>query len=366
MTTAPAARLTEVQRLPTSGARAAQIFRLGASLRLAVPQLAYDAAGTPPGINGGTSNTDVLLFEHDGERFQPAGVLPGVGGEDVETFSIGDRHFLAVASIRMGSGPYNYNVGSPIYEFRDGAFAPFQTILTCAAKQWRHFQIGDEHFLGVAQNHPGDVRLDSTIFRWGGERFVPFQQIPSRAGYNLCAFRIGDQHFLAHADHAQPSILYRWNGSAFVEHQRLVPQGGRAFLFLPAGEHSLLAVARIDAESVLLRWDGEYFSSHAVLAGGAGGREFTTVRTGHTTFVVRVNFIHGTPAAPQPDLTSQIYRLDDDALTPVGEFPTTGGTDASSFEHDGEQFVAVSHGLSAAATFAAECVIYRFEHEETA
>lgn len=361
----PAITLTEVQRLPTSGARAVEVFRFGETLRLAVPQLAYDAEGTPPGINGGTSNTDVLLFEHDGERFQPTGLLPGVGGEDVETFSIGDRRFLAVASIRMGSGPYNYRVGSPIYEFVDGSFTPFQTVLTTAAKQWRHFRIGEQHFLGVAQNHPGDPGLTTAILRWNGERFEPFQEIPSRAGYNLYAFSVGSERFLAHADHAQPSILYRFDGDRFIEHQHLVQQGGRAFLTLDSGGSTFLAVARIDGDSVLLRWDGSRFVDHSVLAGGAGGREFTLVRTADAAYVIRVNFILGSPAQPEPDLSSFVYRVGGDGLEPVADFPTTGATDVTAFEHHGHRFIAVSHGLSASAAFAAECVVYRLDEERT-
>lgn len=359
----PPAMLTEVQRFPTSGARAVEAFRFGGVLRLAVPQLAYDAEGTPPGINGGSSNTDVLLFEHDGERFQPAGRLPGVGGEDVETFGISDRLFLAVASIRMGSGPYNYRVGSPIYEFVDGGFRPFQTILTSAAKQWRHFRIGDEHFLGVAQNHPGDPGSSSAVFRWDGERFEPFQEIPSRAGYNLYSFQIGTEHFLAHADHAEPSILYRWDGAGFTEHQQLVERGGRAFLLFTSGASTFLAVARIDGDSLLLRWDGTRFAEHSVLAGGAGGREFALISTDTGAYVIRVNFILGSPAQPEPDLSSFVYRVGDDGLELVADFPTTGATDATAFDHDGRRFVAVSHGLSAAAAFAAECVVYRFDGE---
>ena len=347
-------RLTEVQRLATSGARAVETFEADGHRYLAVPQLAYDAPGTPPGINGGTSNTDVLLFVHDGSGFVPHGTLPGVGGEDVETFVIDGRLFLAVASIRMGSGPYNYRAGSPIYEWVDGAFAPFQSVLTTAAKQWRHWEVDGAHFLGVAQGHPADPGLSSAILRWDGAGFAPFQQLESVAGYNLYAFELDGEHYLAHADHALPSRLYRWDGAQYVQHQELVERGGRAFLLL---DRTLL-VAKIDGDSLVLQWDGSRFQPHGTLAGGAGGREFALVGD----HVVRVNFIRGTPAEPEPDLASYVYRAPDFPL--VADFPTTGGTDATAFDHDGATYLVVSHGLApaaSAAVFAAECIVYRVE-----
>ncbi|MCU1411145.1 MAG: hypothetical protein JWR04_1852 [Rhodoglobus sp.] len=350
-------RLTEVQRLATSGARAVETFEADGRRYLAVPQLAYDAPGTPPGINGGTSNTDVLLFVHDGSDFVPHGTLPGVGGEDVESFTIDGRLFLAVASIRMGSGPYNFRLGSPIYEWVDGAFVPFQSALTTAAKQWRHWEVDGAHFLGVAQGHPADPGLSSAILRWDGAGFAPFQQLESVAGYNLYAFELDGEHYLAHADHALPSRLYRWDGTRYVEHQDLVERGGRAFLLVDLA----LLVAKIDGDSFVLRWDGSHFQPHDTLAGGAGGREFARVGE----HVVRVNFIRGTPAEPVPDLMSYVYRAPE--LQLVHEFPTTGGTDATAFALGGAQYLVVSHGLASAAsaaTFTAECIVYRVDEGE--
>ncbi len=61
--------LVEHQRLATSGARAVLPFRMDSQLRLAIPQLAVDIPGTPPYMNGGDSDIDMLLYRWSGGRF---------------------------------------------------------------------------------------------------------------------------------------------------------------------------------------------------------------------------------------------------------------------------------------------------------
>ncbi|WP_137843348.1 hypothetical protein [Microbacterium sp. 2FI] len=355
-------RLVEVQRLATSGARAVAPYTFAGTRWIAVPQLAVDAPGTPSGINGGSSDTEVLLFAESAHGFVHAGSLPVGGAEDVEIFSIGDRRFFAVASIRSGRGPYDFATTSPVYEQDADGFILRQRISTYAAKQVRHFRIGTSDFLAVAQGMPGGDRT-SVVLQWDGDTFVPLQELPSIAGYNIAVFEIGVETYLAHADHAAPSVLYRWDGHRFVDHQELLPAGGRAFLPLRDGAETYLAVARIDGESVLLKWDGEKFHLASVIPGGAGGREFARVDTTDGVFVIRVDFIHGTPSAPHPDLDSHIYRFAGGRMESIGTFPTTGGTDVAVLPGDGSD-LAVSNGLSPnpvpGRTFAADTVVYRF------
>ncbi|MGW8572153.1 ATP-binding cassette domain-containing protein [Streptomyces niveus] len=366
---AGSARLTEIQTLPTSGARAAQPLRIGDEEFLAIPQLAYDIPGAPAHMNGGDSETRLRLLRRAGERFVPWAELAAPGGEDAEFFTIGERAFLAVASIRTGAGPYNYTAPSTVFEWDGEGFAPFQVFDTYAAKQWRHFTVGDRRFLALAQGVavPGQdqsANRPSVIHEWDGERFVPFQEIPSRWAYNWHAFTVNGTHFLAHADHVSPSVLYRWDGERYTPHQELADTAGRAFATFtgPADGATYLVVARIDDGSRVLRWDSGAgrFVAHQRLA-GAGGRELAVVRTPDGLHVVRINFIHGTPADPTTALRSQIYRWDGARLETVLDFPTTGGTDVGVLD-DGSAspLLVVTNSLSADRRFAAESVVYRF------
>ncbi|MFP1629372.1 hypothetical protein ACLB9X_30320 [Streptomyces sp. 5K101] len=361
----PSTHLTEFQSIPTSGARGVEPFDLDGLHLLAIPQLAYDVPGTPVDMNGGDSDTDLLLLKRGKQGYEPFQRVSLPGGEDAEFFRIGDRAFLAVASIRTGKGPYQFAATSRVLEWDGSSFVEFQSFDSFAAKQWKHFTIEDRHFLALAQGVviPGreDDNLPSPIFVWDGERFVHFQDIDSKWAYNWHAFTVDGQHFLAHAEHVGPSVLYRFDGEKFQPHQELADRHGRAFVHFTAGGDFFLLVARLQSESQLLRWDGSRFVVHQTLP-GLGAREFAVVPAADgTVYVVRVNFVLGTPADPTTDLDSEMYQWRDGQLVQTETFPTTGATDVAVIDDDEEGLlIAVSHSLTADVRFAARTVLYRF------
>ncbi|WP_171113743.1 MULTISPECIES: hypothetical protein [Streptomyces] len=361
----PSTHLTEFQSIPTSGARGVEPFDLDGLHLLAIPQLAYDVPGTPVDMNGGDSDTDLLLLKRGDQGYEPFQRVSLPGGEDAEFFRIGDRSFLAVASIRTGKGPYRFAATSRVLEWDGSSFVEFQSFDSFAAKQWKHFTIEDRHFLALAQGVviPGqeDDNLPSPIFVWDGERFVHFQDIDSQWAYNWHAFAVDGRHFLAHAEHVGPSVLYRFDGEKFQPHQELADRHGRAFVHFAIDGDFFLLVARLQSESQLLRWDGSRFVVHQTLH-GLGAREFAVVPAPDgTLYVVRVNFVLGTPADPTTDLDSEIYQWRDGQLVRAETFPTTGATDVAVI-HDDEEglLIAVSHSLTADVRFAARTVLYRF------
>src|SRR5258708_8125309 len=204
--------LRETQRIPPSGARAVEPVTVAGQELLAIPQLARDVPGTPPGMNGGDSDTELLLLRDVEGCFEPWSTLPAPGGEDAEFFTIADRSFLAVASIRTGSGPYEFATESRIFAWHTDRFVPFQSVATFAAKQWKHWAIGERHFLGLAQGvvRPGeeDRNQDSVVYEWDGSSFIEHQRIPARWAYNWHASSIGDPFFAPHAQHARPNAPY--------------------------------------------------------------------------------------------------------------------------------------------------------------
>ena len=192
----PAMQLNCIQELATTGARAVAGFVHGGTRYLAVPQLARDVEGQPAKMTLGDSDLEMPVYRWDGGRFVPHASLPVPGGEDAEFFRIGERAFLATASLRSGRDPYTLAVPSTIFELVDGRFEPFQRIDGFAAKQWHHFAIGERHFLALAQGVtlPGEQParpVSSCLLEWDGTRFVPFQDVPSAWGYNWAFFELG-------------------------------------------------------------------------------------------------------------------------------------------------------------------------------
>ena len=359
--------LTEVQRIPTSGARAAEPVPVAGLDLLAVAQLARDAPDGPPGMNGGDSDTDLLLLRRHEGQYVPWRALPAPGGEDAEFFTIGERSFLAVASIRTGAGPYNFEATSRIFEWRGGRFVPFQDVPTFAAKQFKHWEVDGRHFLGLAQGvaAPGmQGSRDSAVYEWTGESFAEFQRIPSRWAYNWHAFPAGAEFFVAHAEHAGPSVLYRWDGVRLQPHQTLAEESGRAFAAFQDDAVTYLVVACIAAPSRVLRLEDGHFTEAQVLD-GLGAREVKVARCGGRTLVIRVNFILGTPEDPQPVLDSQVYEWDGGKLHEVATFATCGGTDAAIITcEDGDAVeLIVTNSLTPELRFAAHTVRYELRHE---
>jgi hypothetical protein len=360
----PGRGLLEVlQRLPTSGARAVVPFELDGSLYMAVPQLAEDVPGQAPHMNAGNSDIDAILYRWQDGRFQEAERVFMPGGEDAVFFRIGVERFLATASVRTGTGPYDLNASSRIYRRQDGAWVVFQEIPTFAAKHWHYFSFEGRHFLALAQGVtvPGAAARhprQSCIFEWSGTRWVEFQVLEGLWGYNWDFFVLDGERYLAYADHTSASTLYRWNGERLVEFQKFAEQGGRAFLFFETDQGAWLAFANIAGESLLYRWDGGQFTTHQGL-GGPGGREFELIRAESGLYLVRICFIEGTPAAPKTDLMSQIYRWEEGRFAVLHEFATFGGTAAAAFEVEGERFLAVSNSLTRDIRFREDTVIYR-------
>lgn len=303
-----------IQELDTSGARAVESFVIDGRRYLAVPQLALDVEGRPPQMTAGNSDCETIVW-----RWEPADggfaefqrlLVPG--GEDAEFFRIGERAFLATASLRSGSGPYSLDLESTIFEWRGGRFEPFQRIEGFAAKQWTHFTIGERHFLALALGVSGDApparwRRESCIFEWRGGRFEHFQDVASAWGYNFAFAEVGGHLLLAHADHALPSRLLRWNGTRFEDFQLLEGHSGRAFQFFESEGAQWLAFARLHEDSVLYRWSGERFDLHQSL-GGPGGREFAWLPGPEGDRLLLVNFIQGTREAPVTALRSVFLR----------------------------------------------------------
>ena len=332
-----------VQSLDTSGARAVETFVHDGQRYLVVPQLARDIPGAPAAMTQGDSGAPTLVFRWQGGRFEPYTELAVPGGEDAEFFRIGQREFLAVASLRSGAGPYTYAVPSTIFELRGGAFVPFQSVDSFAAKQWRHFSIGDRHFLALAQGVTGEgASRPSCILQWDGAAFRHLQDVPSAWGYNWHFVEVDGQRLLAHADHAVPSVVLRWNGERFEPHQELEGRSGRAFRCFRAAGQTWLAFAILQEDSWLLRWDGSRFVCHSVLC-GPGAREFCWLED--RQLLVVVNFLRGTREAPVTQLASQLLRFTGGGFEPAGEFSTSGATDIAQFTQDGQEYFAISESL---------------------
>lgn len=357
--------LTPVQSLPTHGARAACTFSLDGELYLGVPQLAIDIAGESPYMNGGDSDIDAPIFRWDGSAFQLHEQLPLPGGEDMEPFAIDGRQFLATAGVRTGHGPYDSDCEAVIYERKAGSWTAFQRLPVFAAKQWRAFTIGSRHFLALAQgvDLPGLVPKHprtSCLYEWDGERFALFQTTEGLWGYDWIATTFAGQHLLAYADHLGGATVYRWDGERFAPLQVIEGQGARTFRFFEEGGVLWMVCANLLRDATLYRFDAGRFVAVQTFS-GAGVREFCLVEAHAGRYLVCVRFITGTPKAPVVAQASQVFAWRGNAFELLGSFETSGATSASSFVADGVRYLVVSNGLSEGVRFRIDSTVYRFD-----
>jgi hypothetical protein len=357
--------LTPIQELDTTGARALATWKLDGVRYLAIAQLARDIPGEPAYMNGGDSDIEAPLFRMKDERFTQCGALPLAGGEDVEYFEIGTRRFLAMAGIRTGRGPYDLNTQATLYEWCNGEWEVQQRFAVFAAKQWRAFTIGDRHFLALAQGVTVDGveatnSRTSRIFEWNGERFDLFQTIDGMWGYDWNFVQHGDMHLLAYSDHVSGSSVLRWDGEQFATFQRFDEKGGRTFRFFEADGEFWMVHVNLLAHTTLYRFDGERFVPTQQL-GAAGGRELCLIESAHGRYLVRVCFITGTPHAPIIERESQVFQWDGNAFALVDTFETSGATAAISFTEGSTRYLVVANSLSAAQRFGVASTLYRFD-----
>lgn len=358
-----ATHLEPVQRLATSGARAVELFVIRGQQYLAVAQMSKDIPDQPPGMDSGSSDTTMPIYRWQDGQFELYQQLAVPGGEDAEFFTIGERSFLATASLRTGDGPYVMDAQSVLYEWQDGRFEPFQSFATFAAKQWRHFSMGGRHFLALAQGvvlpgvqaeHPSE----SCIFEWDGTQFVLFQTVPSAWGYNWRYVEIAGQHLLAYADHVVPSRLLQWTGTRFDDLQLFEEKSGRAFCFFTHGHATWLAFANLLGDSSLYRWTDGRFLRHQTLC-GPGAREMLWLSAGGGQ-LLQANFMLGSRDAPQSMAESCAYTFHGERLLPAFSFASSGAVDVASFTHAGRTYVAVANSLSQDLRFRTDTLIYDF------
>jgi hypothetical protein len=201
------------------------------------------------------------------------------------------------------------------------------------------------------------------VFEWDGSSFVEHQRIPSQWAYNWHPFTVDETFYVAHAEHLDASVLYRWDGERLRPHQKLAARGGRAFASFDRDGAAYLLVAGLLDPPQLMRWNGDRFDVVQTLD-GLGARELAVVRYGDQLFVVRVNFILGTPADPDPALDSQVYKWNAGALEVAARFPTSGGTDVAVVDAGDDVQLVVSNSLSAQVRFATDTVVYSLSSSE--
>ena len=351
--------LTEVQRIPTSGARAVESFRVGGRDLLAIPQLAIDVPGTAAGMNVGDSNTEMLILERRGgallvlrhaprPRWRGRGVLhhrrPALPG--------GREHPHRLRALLVPHRVVHLRVvGRPLRAVPDGRrHSPRSSgstgrSATATSSGWPR--------AWTCRTFEG-VNRHSVIFEWDGEQFVEFQIIPSQWAYNWHPFEVDGQFFVAHADHVGPKRPLRLGRLPLRRRTRsLLPSSGRAFAHFTATVTTSCVVAGLDrALRSSCAGTARRFVDHGHLE-GLGARELRIVEVdGRRTADPGQLHPGYAGGARSPRLTSQVYEWRDGGFVTIAEFPTSAARTSRCSRVNGDIEFAVSNALTADVRFA--------------
>ena len=106
----------------------------------------------------------------------------------------------------------NVNIDSQIFKWNGSSFQPFQSIPTSCARGFTHFEMNEEDFLFVANEHDGESSdIDSKLYRWNGTAFSEVESIPTHSARKAEFFSVGGRNCLAipYYDSAYPSVLLK-------------------------------------------------------------------------------------------------------------------------------------------------------------
>lgn len=357
-------KLTPYLQLKTSGARSIELFTIEHQLYLAVPQLAKDMLDMPANMNGGNSDTHVLIFRWEKNQFILFQSLPVHGGEHVAFGLVNKTPMLAIANIRSGQQPqFDMHTNSSLYAWNGQHFVHLQDIPSFAAKSTCLYTIEGEYFLGISEGvieskEDEGKPSQSHIYRWDGNQFSSYQSIPSLWGYDMNHFTIDGHTFLGIADNLSGSTLYIWQDKQFKPFQSFSEHGGgRQFCYFTCQGNHYIAFANLLSDSMVYQWDGQQFTHWQTLE-GAGARHFHFQRIRGQDYLFRTNFITGTRENPITKQDSIVYLWDKNKCKPVTSYVTYGGTAAQTFIVEGRYYLAVSNSLTEDTRFAVDSVIY--------
>uniref|UniRef100_G1T8U6 Thrombospondin type laminin G domain and EAR repeats n=1 Tax=Oryctolagus cuniculus TaxID=9986 RepID=G1T8U6_RABIT len=285
-----------------------------------------------------------------------------------------------IPEVGLFAATANRKATSAIYKWTAGRFVAYQSIRTHQAQSWRHFIIGKQIFLAVANFAPNDRGQEfSVIYKWSARRqkFTPYQRISTHSARDWEAFQVDGEHFLAVANHREgdnhnvDSVIYKWNPQTrlFEANQTIATSGAYDWEFFTVGPYSFLAVANTfngtstRVHSHLYIWlVGSFRLFQSFLTFGAA--DWEVFRIGERLFLAVANsHSYDVEMQAQNDsyvINSVIYELNVTAQTFVKfqDIPTCSALDWEFFSVGEDYFLVVANSFDGS-TFLVNSIIYR-------
>ncbi|KAK2190481.1 hypothetical protein NP493_78g01029 [Ridgeia piscesae] len=171
---------------------------------------------------------------------------------DLEHFQIGDEHYIAVANHVRGKTRFfvRPSVGRQ--------FEETQRITTTGAYDWTHFDLDGYHFMAVANSFSGPPArttfIKSVVYFWQDGRFIPFQTIETTGATDWEFFRVHNEFFLVVAN----AYNYGPQAAELAVDWEAFTVGSDHFLVVSNAQQNPKqdGVEPTNTRSVIYRWQG--------------------------------------------------------------------------------------------------------------
>ena len=331
------------QDLPTSGAVDVEQFTINGNQFLAFANSRNDTDGF---------NTESFIYKMNNftEKFSLYQTINTMGAEDMEYFTMADKHYLAVAN---GRSVFKDRLNSTIYQWNGQEFVVYQNVATRGAKKLMFFKIGIEPFLSVVTVYLENnrfYRVDSVIYKWRNNSFDEFQNLQRNGYYGAsAAFVIKNETFIAVAAQSH-FYVFKWSGEKFREVQFKKTYGARDVKSFKMNGQIFLAIANFedDSKTNIFKWNGNDFVSFQSVRTNRAIAWHPFVMCGQT-FLGVAN--HGGK--------SVVYQATGSRLVEYQEFSTRGAHGMTSFVHRGHTYLVVANAISAQDGFNINSTVYK-------
>jgi hypothetical protein len=239
----------------------------------------------------------------------------------------------------------------------------FQGLETTGASFLKHFTIGTDHFIAVANYYNGSSYvLDSKIYKWNGNTFCLYQLIPgTQHAFDFEFFTIEGNNYLIVANYYNgttcilSSPIYKWNPStkffeSYVNQTAIATYGASDFDFFTMGDNYYLAVANKETDtsyntnSYVYQWNNTRFDTTnpvaTIATSGANDWEHFTI--GDNNYLVVANYYSNTGGYNIP---SRIYKwnITSKTFVQIQELATNGAFDCEYFAIGNDHYLAIAN-----------------------
>ena len=271
-----------------------------------------------------------------------------------ESFTINNKHYLAVANFRNAA---TFKLDSVIYQWNGQQFVAFQHIKTSGASSFTFFKTSKDEeklFLVVTNYRNGNTHnVNSAIYKWNNNQFEIFQEFETEGALESTAFEINSEIFIAFANfNSVQSTLFKLSEERFEKLQSFQTYAARGVnSFSIDGETYLAFAIDIKSNSFIYKWDSGKFVLFQSIPAGKAIALYPFVMCDQT-YLGMANFVF--------EGDSVVYKFSGTQFIKYQEFRNPGAFDIKSFVYKSHTYLVITNYRNKHKKFDINSMVYKW------